>query len=147
MSIHIGAKNGDIADFVLMPGDPLRAKLIADTMLESAVCYNNVRGMLGFTGYYKGKKVSIQGSGMGMPSMTIYATELMKDFGVNTIIRIGTCGCIQPDIQVRDVIIAQGACTDSNINNIKFVNKNYAPLASFDTENYREKREIKCPRG
>ncbi|SHH99957.1 purine-nucleoside phosphorylase [Clostridium collagenovorans DSM 3089] len=132
MSVHIGAKQNEIAKTVLMPGDPLRAKFIAETMLEDAVCYNTVRGMYGYTGTYKGKKVSVQGSGMGMPSMSIYAEELFRDYGVENIIRIGTCGTIQEDIQVRDVIIAMSASTDSNINNIRFGNANFAPTASFD---------------
>ncbi|HPN29444.1 MAG TPA: purine-nucleoside phosphorylase [bacterium] len=135
MSIHIGAKQGEFSDFVLMPGDPLRAKLIAETLFEKSVCINQVRGMYGFTGYYKGRKVSVQGSGMGMPSMTIYSTELIKDYGVKTIIRIGTCGCIQEDIKVRDIIMATAASTDSNINNLKFENKNFAPAASFELMN------------
>ncbi|MEG2353938.1 MAG: purine-nucleoside phosphorylase [Clostridium sp.] len=132
MSVHIGAKENEIAKTVLMPGDPLRAKFIAETMLEDAVCYNTVRGMYGYTGTYKGKKVSVQGSGMGMPSMSIYAEELLRDYGVENIIRIGTCGTIQEDIQVRDVIIAMSASTDSNINNIRFGNANFAATANFD---------------
>lgn len=125
MSIHLEAQVGDIAPVALMPGDPLRAKYIAETFLENAVCYNQVRGMLGYTGTYKGHKVSIQGSGMGIPSFSIYATELIKDYGCKTIIRIGTCGAIQEDVKLRDVLLAQAVCTDSSIN------KHYFPDAEF----------------
>ena len=103
MSMHIGAKPGEIADFVLMPGDPLRAEWIAHTFLEEVTCYNRVRGMLGFTGTYQGKKVSVQGSGMGIPSALIYYNELIRDYGVKTIIRVGTAGALQPDLGLRDL--------------------------------------------
>ena len=115
MSVHIEAKVGEIAESVLLPGDPLRAKYIAETFLEDAVCYNNVRGMLGFTGSYKGKRVSVQGTGMGMPSASIYIHELITEYGAKNLIRIGTCGAIQQDVKIRDVIIAQAAATDSMI--------------------------------
>jgi purine-nucleoside phosphorylase len=115
MSIHISAKEGQIADIVLLPGDPLRAKYIAETFLEDAVCYNTVRNMLGYTGTYKGKKVSVQGTGMGMPSAVLYIHELINDYGVKTLIRVGTCGAIQEDVHIRDVIIAQAAATDSSL--------------------------------
>lgn len=131
MTVHIGAKQGDIAETVLMPGDPLRAKYIAENMLEGAKCYNEVRGMYGFTGMYKGKRVSIQGSGMGMPSMSIYATELIQDYGVKNLIRIGSCGGLQKEVNIRDIVLAQGACTDSNMNNIRFDGLDFAPIASF----------------
>lgn len=115
MSFHISAEEGQIADIVLLPGDPLRAKYIAETFLEDAVCYNTVRNMLGYTGTYKGRKVSVQGTGMGMPSAILYIHELINDYGVKTLIRVGTCGAIQEDVHIRDVIIAQAAATDSSL--------------------------------
>lgn len=132
MSLHIEAKQGDIADRILLPGDPLRAKYIAETCLDNPVCYNHIRGILGYTGTYKGKRISVQGTGMGIPSISIYATELMRDYGVKKLIRVGTCGAMRKDIQLRDVIIAQGATTDSSIiRNIFGGSINYAPLADF----------------
>jgi purine-nucleoside phosphorylase len=113
---HINAPEGAFADTVLMPGDPLRAKHIADTFLQDVVCVNTVRNMFGYTGTYQGKKVSVLGSGMGIPSMSIYATELVKFYGVKNIIRIGSCGGLPLDVKVRDVVIAMGASTDSNVN-------------------------------
>ena len=132
MSIHIGAKPGDIAQTVLLPGDPLRAKFVAETMLENAVCYNQIRGMYGFTGTYKGKKVSVQGTGMGLPSHSIYVNELISSYGVTNLIRIGTCGAIQGNLHLRDILLAMCASTDSNMNNIRFPGGNYAPSASYD---------------
>lgn len=132
MSIHIGAKPGDIANTVLLPGDPLRAQFIAEQFLENPVCYNEVRGMYGFTGTYKGKKVSIQGTGMGVPSISIYIHELMAEYDVTTLIRIGTCGSIQPGIDLREIILAMSASTDSNVNKIRFHGRDYAATASFD---------------
>lgn len=133
MSIHIGAKQGEIADIVLLPGDPLRAKFIAETFLEDVVQYNEVRNMFGFTGTYKGKRVSVQGTGMGVPSISIYATELMKDYGVQKLIRVGTCGAIQKDVKVRDVILAQTATTDSRMNEVIWGGGiDFAPTADFD---------------
>ncbi|WP_028972863.1 purine-nucleoside phosphorylase [Spirochaeta cellobiosiphila] len=129
MSTHIGAKPGDIADKVLMPGDPLRAKWAAEKFLDNPVCYNEVRGMYGFTGTYKGKRVSIQGSGMGMPSFSIYANELIDSYGAKTLIRIGSCGGILPEVKARDVIIAMTASTDSNMNKLRFGGKDFAPSA------------------
>lgn len=131
MSIHIGAKENEIASTVLMPGDPLRAKFIAENMLENAICYTEIRGMYGFTGTYKGKRVSVQGSGMGAPSMSIYANELITSYNVKNIIRIGTCGSMQADINMRDVILAMSASTDSAINKLSFRGMDYAPTASF----------------
>lgn len=128
---HNSAGPGDIASRVLLPGDPLRAKFIADNFLEDPVCYNEVRGMLGYTGTYKGKTVSVQGTGMGMPSMSIYANELMEFYGVKTLIRVGTCGSIHPDVVLKDVVIALGASTDSNMNHDRFGNITFAPTASF----------------
>ena len=132
MSVHIGAKKGEIADTILLPGDPLRAKYIAETFLEGVNQYNEVRGMLGFTGIYKGKEVSVQGTGMGVPSISIYANELINEYDVQKLIRVGTCGAIQKDVKVRDVILAQGATTDSQTNRLVFGAINYAPLADFD---------------
>ncbi|WP_128893842.1 purine-nucleoside phosphorylase [Longirhabdus pacifica] len=131
MSIHIGAKQGEIAESILLPGDPLRAKYIAETFLENPTCYNEVRGMLGFTGTYKGKKVSVQGTGMGVPSTSIYVNELIQQYGVKNLIRVGTCGGVQKDIKVRDVIIAMSASTDSNVNQLRFNGMSYAPTADF----------------
>jgi len=132
MSVHIGAKPNEIAETILLPGDPLRAKYIAETFLEGAECYNNVRGMLGYTGTYKGKRVSVQGTGMGVPSISIYVHELMESYGVQNLIRVGTCGAIQEDIKVRDVIIAMSASTDSAVNRLRFNGIDFAPTASFD---------------
>lgn len=132
MSVHIGANKGDIADKILLPGDPLRAKYIAETFLEDVTQYNDVRGMYGFTGTYKGERVSVQGTGMGVPSISIYANELIQSYDVQKLIRVGTCGAIQKDVKVRDVILAQGATTDSQINRIVFNGIDYAPLADFD---------------
>ena len=132
MSVHIAAKNGEIADTVLLPGDPKRAKWIAENFLENAVCYTDIRGMLGFTGTYKGKKISVQGTGMGIPSMSIYITELMKDYGVKTLIRVGSAGSYQEDIKIRDIVVALSTSTDSNINNRRFKGASFAPTVNFD---------------
>ncbi|MFY4776872.1 purine-nucleoside phosphorylase [Metabacillus sp. RGM 3146] len=132
MSIHIGAKENQIAETVLLPGDPLRAKYIAETFLEGAECYNQVRGMLGFTGTYKSKKVSVQGTGMGVPSISIYINELMQSYGVQQLIRVGTCGAIQKDVKVRDVILAMSASTDSQMNRLTFGGVDFAPTANFE---------------
>ncbi|MFD1781414.1 purine-nucleoside phosphorylase [Fredinandcohnia salidurans] len=132
MSTHIGAKQGDIAETILLPGDPLRAKYIAENFLENVQCYNEVRGMLGFTGTYKGKRVSVQGTGMGVPSISIYIHELMNEYGVQNLIRVGTCGAIQKDVNVRDVILAMTSSTNSQMNRINFGSVDYAPTASFD---------------
>ncbi|MFY1696581.1 MULTISPECIES: purine-nucleoside phosphorylase [unclassified Solwaraspora] len=132
MSTHIGASPGDIAERVLMPGDPLRAKWIAENFLTDATCYSTVRGMLGFTGTYAGTPVSVQGSGMGMPSASIYAHELINDYGVKTLIRVGSCGALTDDLQLRDVIAANGSATDSNMNRVRFAGLvDYAPVADF----------------
>ncbi|MFD0590287.1 purine-nucleoside phosphorylase [Paenibacillus sp. GCM10027627] len=131
MSIHIEAAKGEIAESILLPGDPLRAKYIAETFLENAVCYNNVRGMLGYTGTYKGKRVSVQGTGMGMPSASIYIHELINDYGVQNLVRIGTCGAIQDDVKIRDVIIAQAAATNSAIIRKDFPGYDFPPIGDF----------------
>ncbi|KUP08190.1 purine nucleoside phosphorylase DeoD-type [Bacillus coahuilensis m2-6] len=132
MSIHIGAKEGQIAETVLLPGDPLRAKYIAETFLENAECYNEVRNMFGYTGTYKGKRVSVQGTGMGIPSISIYINELMQSYNVQNLIRVGTCGAIQKDVKVRDVILAMSSSTDSRMNQILFDGIDFAPTANFD---------------
>ena len=131
MSIHIGAKENEIASTVLMPGDPLRAKFIAENMLDNVFCYSEIRGMYGFTGYYKGKKVSVQGSGMGVPSISIYVNELISSYNVKNIIRVGTCGSFKAEVKVRDIILAMTSSTDSSINKIRFNGMDYAPAASF----------------
>jgi len=132
MSIHISAEKGAIATTVLMPGDPLRAKWIAQTFLKDAVCYNEVRGMLGYTGTYKGRRVSVQGSGMGIPSAMIYYHELINHYGVENLIRVGTAGSYQKDIGVKDIVLAMAASTTSGINNSRFINADYSPTANFD---------------
>lgn len=133
MSVHIGAKEGQIAETILLPGDPLRAKYIAETYLENVECYNEVRGMLGFTGTYNGQRISVQGTGMGIPSISIYVHELINSYGVKNLIRIGTCGAYQKDVKIRDVIIAMSASTDSNVNRIRFKHDlDYAPTANFE---------------
>lgn len=132
MSVHIGAKTGEIADTILLPGDPLRAKYIAETYLEDVIQYNQVRGMNGYTGTYKGKHISVQGTGMGIPSISIYVNELIQSYDVKKLIRVGTCGAIQKDIQVRDIILAQGSTTDSQMNRMIFSGIDYAPLADFN---------------
>lgn len=129
---HINAKQGDYAKTVLMPGDPLRAKFIAETYLEDVVQVNSVRNMLGFTGKYKGKPVSVQGSGMGMPSIGIYSYELFNFYGVENIIRIGSAGAIDLDLNIGDIVIGMGACTDSNYVNTYKLPGHYAPIASFE---------------
>ena len=142
---HIGANKGDIAETILLPGDPLRAKYIAETFLQDVVQYNNVRGMLGFTGTYKGKKVSVQGTGMGVPSIGIYTHELINEYGVKNLIRIGTAGSIQENIKIRDVVIAMSASTDSAINKLRFNGADYAPTAS--SELFLKAHEIGVKKG
>lgn len=128
---HNDAKVGDIAEKILLPGDPLRAKYIAEKFLENAVCYNRIRGMYGFTGEYKGKKISVQGTGMGMPSMHIYASELIQVYGAKQLIRVGTCGSMRKEIELKDVVIAMASTTDSNMNRDRFGSISFAPTASF----------------
>jgi purine-nucleoside phosphorylase len=133
MSLHIGAPAGAIAKRVLFPGDPLRAKFIADNLLLDVVQYNTTRNMFGFTGFTSGgRRISVQGSGMGMPSLSIYAHELINEYGVEEIIRVGTCGGLQENVELNDIVLAQGACSDSNINRRRFKGLDYAPLASWD---------------
>lgn len=131
MSIHIEAKEGDIAETILLPGDPLRAKYIAENFLEDIFCYNRIRGMYGYTGFYKKKRVSIQGTGMGVPSISIYVNELISSYKVKNLIRIGSCGSMQKNVKIRDVILAMSASTDSSINKIRFKGLDYAPTANF----------------
>jgi len=131
MSTHIGAADGEIAPIVLLPGDPLRAQWIAQTFLDDARCYSEVRGMLGFTGTWRGQPVSVQGSGMGQPSMAIYVNELFAEYDVQTIVRVGSCGALTEAVAVRDVILASGACTDSSLNQLRFHGLDYAPVADF----------------
>ncbi len=135
MSIHIEAKKGDIAETVLLPGDPLRAKWIAETFLENIICYNKVRGMLGYTGTYKGKPVSVQGTGMGIPSTLIYANELIKFFGVKNLIRVGSAGSYKKEIKIRDIVFAMAASTTSGLNLQRFNGAGYAPTANFELFN------------
>ena len=131
MSIHIAANAGEIAEVILLPGDPLRAKFIAEHFLEDPKQYNEVRGMLGFTGTYKGKRVSVQGTGMGIPSISIYVNELFREYGVKRAIRIGTAGSLQENLKIRDLVIAMAACTDSGANHIRFGGRDFAPAATF----------------
>ncbi len=132
---HIGAKYGEIAEIVFMAGDPLRAKFMAERYLENPVQYNNVRGMLGFTGTYKGKRVSIQGHGMGIPSIGIYSYELFNFYGVKTIVRVGSAGAIVPDLKIGDVVIAAGACTNSNYGDQFSLPGTFAPIADYKLVN------------
>ena len=129
---HIGAQLGEIAETVIMAGDPLRAKFMAETFLTDAVQFNSVRGMLGYTGYYDGKRVSVMGHGMGIPSIGIYTYELYNFYDVKTIIRVGSAGAYSPDLKIGDLILAQGACTDSSYGNQYRLAGTYAPIADFD---------------
>ncbi|KIC28174.1 purine-nucleoside phosphorylase [Leisingera sp. ANG-S5] len=131
MTIHIGAAPGDIAETVLMPGDPYRAKWAAETFLQDAKLVNEVRGMLGYTGTWNGHRVTIQGSGMGMPSLSIYANELIRDYGAKTLIRIGSCGGMQDKVKVRDVILAMTASTVNSPSSGIFRELNFAPCADW----------------
>lgn len=131
MSIHIGARPGEIAETVLMPGDPYRAKWAAETFLDDPVCVNQVRGMLGYTGTWRGNRVTIHGSGMGMPSLSIYANELIRDYGARTLIRIGSAGSMQHHVKIRDIVIAMTASTISTPSRGVFRELNFAPAADF----------------
>lgn len=132
MTPHINAPAGAFSDVVLMPGDPLRAKYIAETFLENTTEVTNVRNMLGYTGTYKGRKISVMGHGMGIPSCSIYAKELITEYGVKKIIRVGSCGAVRTDVKVRDIIIGLGACTDSKVNRIRFKDNDFAAIADFE---------------
>ncbi len=129
---HMNAAPGDFAATVLMPGDPLRAKYIADTYLQDARRVTDVRNMWGFTGTYKDEPISVMAHGMGIPSASIYCTELIAEYGVKRVIRVGSCGTSHPDVELRDIIIGLGACTDANVNRIRFGGYDYAPIATFD---------------
>lgn len=129
---HINAEKGDFADVVLMPGDPLRAKYIAETFLENAREVNNVRGMLGYTGSYKGRAISVMGHGMGIPSCSIYTKELITEYDVKTLIRVGSCGAVREDVKLYDVVIGMGACTDSKVNRLRFKDHDFAAIADFE---------------
>lgn len=132
MTPHINAKEGAFADTVLMPGDPLRAKYIAETYLDDAEQITDVRNMLGFTGHYQGVRLSVMGHGMGIPSCSIYARELISEYGVKNLIRVGSCGGVLDDIALRDVVIGLGACTDSGVNRSRFRGHDFAAIADFD---------------
>ncbi|HQJ22930.1 MAG TPA: purine-nucleoside phosphorylase, partial [Rectinema sp.] len=125
------AQKGQIADRILLPGDPLRAKFVAENYLEGAFCFNEVRNMFGYTGTYRGKPISVMGTGMGMPSLSIYVNELIREYDVNKLIRIGTCGSMLEYLNVRDIVLAMSACTDSAANHLRFKGMDYAPTASF----------------
>ncbi len=131
MSVHIEAKPGEIAEGILLPGDPLRAKFIAENFLEEPVRFNAVRNMFGYTGTYRGVRVSVMGTGMGMPSHSIYVNELLREYGVRRAIRVGTCGSIAEGVGIRDLVVALSASTDSNVNRIRFKGLDYAPTASW----------------
>ena len=131
MSVHIAAVPGGVADTVLLPGDPLRAEWIAQTYLDDATCYSRTRNMLGFTGSYRGRSISVQGTGMGQPSLAIYVHELLTVFGVRTLLRVGSCGSLVAKVSIRDVVIAMSACTDSSMNQLRFEGVDFAPTADF----------------
>jgi purine-nucleoside phosphorylase len=148
MSIHIGAQQGEIAETVLLPGDPLRAQFIADKFLSSVKSVNTVRNMLGFTGATaRGKNVSVLGTGMGMPMLSIYAHELVNDYGAKRLIRVGSCGSLQADVKLRDVILAIGACSDSAMNSRRFNGMSFAPIADFQllSQAHESARKLKIP--
>ncbi len=132
MSLHINAKPGEIAETVLLPGDPLRAKWIAETFLEDSFRYNDVRGMYGYTGTYKGQKISVQGTGMGAASTLIYCHELINDYGVKNLIRVGSAGSYQEEVKLRDIVIAMSASTDASFNKSRFGAATFAPTANAD---------------
>ena len=131
MSVHIEARKGEIAETILLPGDPLRAKWIAESFFEEPKCFNKVRNMLGYTGMYNGKKVSVMGTGMGVPSISIYAHELINAYGVKNLIRVGSAGSYQKDIKLRDVVLAMAASSNSGVNELRFGGADYAPTANF----------------
>ncbi len=145
MSVHLEARPGDLAPVVLLPGDPLRAQFIAERYLSGAVCTNQVRGALGFTGTFQGKRLSVQSTGMGMPSASIYVHELLAEHGARVLLRVGTCGALQASVSVRDLILAIGASTDSAMNRHTFGGRDFAPTASFDL--LRRAHEIAVARG
>ena len=129
---HINAEDGAFAETILLPGDPLRAKYIAETFLTDVVLVHDVRNMFGYTGFYKGTKISVMGTGMGVPSISIYAKELITEYGVKNLIRVGSAGAVSLDVKVRDVIIAMGACTDSGVNRARFQGQDFAAIANYE---------------
>jgi len=131
VSTHIAARPGEIADTVLLPGDPLRAEWIAQTYLDDAACYSRTRNMLGFTGSYRGHRVSVQGTGMGQPSLAIYVHELLTEYGASTLVRVGSCGALVAKVALRDLVVAMSACTDSSMNRLRFEGVDYAPTADY----------------
>lgn len=151
MSVHIEAKKGEIAETVLLPGDPLRAKWIAETFFENPKLYNDVRGMLGYTGTFKGKPVSVQGTGMGIPSTLIYCHELINYYGAKNLIRVGSAGSYNKEINIRDIVIAMAASSTSSINNSRFFNADYAPTANFElfmkAASYAQSKQLKIKAG
>ena len=151
MSIHIEAKKGEIAENVLLPGDPLRAKWVARNFLDHPTQYNYIRGMYGYTGTYKGTAVSVQGTGMGIPSALIYCHELITQYDVKNLIRVGSAGSYQKDIELRDIVIAMAASSTSGINNSRFINADYSPTANFDllmkAANYARQNNIPIKAG
>ncbi|MEL0065355.1 MAG: purine-nucleoside phosphorylase [Gammaproteobacteria bacterium] len=128
---HIAAEKGAFAETVLLPGDPLRAKFVAENYLQDVQCVNEVRNMLGFTGLFKGERISVMGGGMGIPSASIYATELYQFFDVQNIIRVGSCGSIHPDVNLGDLVVAMGASTDSSVNRLRFLGHDFAAIADY----------------
>lgn len=133
---HMSANRGDVAETIFLPGDPLRAKFIAENFLTDVVCYNTVRNMFGYTGLYKGRRISAQGTGMGIPSISIYVNELINEYGCQNLIRVGTAGGLREDAKVRDIVLAMSACHDSATNNIRFRGMTYAPTANFELLNH-----------
>lgn len=144
---HLETKAGGFAETILLPGDPLRAKFIAETFLEDVEQVNSVRNMFGYTGTYKGTSVSVMGTGMGIPSISIYAKELIVDFGVKNLVRVGSCGAVSKEVKVRDVLIGMGACTDSGVNRARFGGYDFAAIADFDlvTAHVEAARELEVP--
>lgn len=132
MSTHINAKKGDIAETILLPGDPLRAKWVANSFFENPICFNKVRGMLGYTGTHNGKRVSVMGTGMGVPSISIYSHELITEFGVKNLIRVGSAGSYQKHVRIRDIVLAMAASSTSGVNELRFGGADFAPTANFD---------------
>lgn len=131
MTPHINANPGAFADTCFLPGDPLRAKYIAENFLKGAGQVNDVRGMLGYTGEYKGQHISVMGSGMGIPSASIYYKELITEYGVKNLIRIGSCGAVSQDVNLRDIVIGMGACTDSKVNRLRFMDHDFSAIADY----------------
>ena len=132
MSVHIEAKKGEIAETILLPGDPLRAKWIAETFLDNPFCFNKIRGMLGYTGNHNGKSISVMGTGMGVPSISIYAHELITDYNVKNLIRVGSAGSYQEHVKIRDIVLAMAASSNSGVNELRFGGADYAPTANFE---------------